>query len=903
MLAMAAPLCAQPGSVVNAPPASGAHRGAEAARPERLHIAPRPARLDLGPRLRSSRPRVGLVLSGGGSRGFAQIGVLRVLEEAGVEVYAIVGTSIGSLVGGLYANGYSPRELDSIVRSTDWDDLLGFGDEARRNELFIDQKLENDRSLISLRLDGLEPMIPEAISTGSRITQFLEETVWSGPYHGVGSFDSLRCRFRAVATDLVKGRSVVMDRGNLALAMRASATVPLRFTPVARDSMLLVDGGLLDNVPTSVAREMGCDLVIVVNTTSPLLEATKLNTPWSVADQVVTLMMRQRTGDALAAADLVITPNLPGMSGTDFSIASRAIDSGMAAARLMLPEVLAAIDSARSRDAVVSLGMTAETPGLLADLGYTAMEPTVDVAELRDRLDRLAECGAYADVGAEIERSAGGVRVAVHGRPTPVVRTVTLHGFALIPTDAAAEAFAGLPGRPLNYDSLRAAAARALRAVRSEGYSFFRFDSAGIDSAGTLNLYVDEGVIRSLRVEGLEHCAQFVVERELAFGVGELFRARAASLGAGRLMRTGYFQDARIETAPFPGGGIEVTVRVKERSTAVLRLSAGVDNERYTRLGVEIAQENLFGQGTRLGGRFWGGLRDRVLTLDLRTNRIYGTYWTFGLAGYAGLRNVNSFERSVDRDAGIINRNIAGEYREFRVGARARFGRQVERFGLFTVEGRFERQGTRDLTVRATDVAWRGVSTLKLGARFDTQDRAAFANDGTIVDVAYETSQAIFGADESFVKLSVDAGLYSAIGGRHLLHPRVQLGFGDATLPLMEQFSLGGQRSMFGLREDESRGRQLFLTSLEYRYLLPLKIYFDTYVGFRYDLGATWGAPSHIRLNDLEHGLGVNIGLDTPLGPANFSLGRSFTFNRPEFPTLINWGPLVAYFSMGYTFE
>jgi NTE family protein len=136
-----------------------------------------------------------------------------------------------------------------------------------------------------------------------------------------------------------------------------------------------------------------------------------------------------------------------------------------------------------------------------------------------------------------------------------------------------------------------------------------------------------------------------------------------------------------------------------------------------------------------------------------------------------------------------------------------------------------------------------------------------------------------------------------------VIHPRFQFGFGDATLPLIEQFSLGGQESMFGLREDESRGRQLFLASLEYRYMLPFKIYFDSYVSLRYDLGATWQTPSQIRLADLEHGLGLTVGLDTPIGPANFSVGRSFTFNLPTAPKLINLGPVVAYFSLGYPFD
>lgn len=850
-------------------------------------------------------PKIGLVLSGGGARGFAQIGVLKVLEEARIPLHGVVGTSMGGMIGGLYASGYTADELDSIARFTDWESLLGIGDETQRAELFIDQKLESDRSLLTLRLDGLKPMLPEAISTGSRMTQFVERLVWGSIYHGEGSFDSLRYRFRAVATDLVKGKSVVLDSGNLALAMRASATVPLRFSPVPLDSMMLVDGGLLANIPVSAAKDLGCDILIVVNTTSPLQTADQLNTPWNVADQVVTLMMRQQSDDDLGDADLVITPELGGFNSTDFSITAQAIDSGEVAGRRALETLRELIRSRSTKgESVRNLGIICHDPILLASLGYTNNPVMIDLAELQRRLDVVGSAGSYQGVTARIDYKEGGAQVEIAGTPAPRVESIALHGFDRIPDTLIAPAFERLKGAPVNYDSMRIAVEEAIRIARRNGYSFFHIDSSTFDPVRrAIDVHTSEGVIRSIRIEGLERCAPFVVERELEFGVGDLFLAEGAGQAVNRLMRTGYFQHARIDAHPFPDGSLEVVVGIKERSTAVMRFAASVDNERYTQLGVEIAQENLFGHGAHLGGRFSGGLRDRSLILDFRSNRIYGTYWTFGFTGYGSLRNVNTFERFTDQAEGELHRNVVGEYRELRVGGKARFGRQVERFGLFTIEGRFERQGTRDLTASASDVRWRGVSTLKFGARFDTQDRVPFARDGSLVDVSYETSQAVFGADESFVKLSIDAGLFSTIGRSHTLHPRLRLGFGDATLPLLEQFSLGGQRSMFGLREDELRGRQLFLTSLEYRYLLPLKIYFDTYVGLRYDLGATWATPQDIRLNQLEHGVGFDVGFDTPLGPANFSLGRNFTFNRPTLPHLVNWGPIVAYFSFGYRLD
>jgi len=128
------------------------------------------------------------------------------------------------------------------------------------------------------------------------------------------------------------------------------------------------------------------------------------------------------------------------------------------------------------------------------------------------------------------------------------------------------------------------------------------------------------------------------------------------------------------------------------------------------------------------------------------------------------------------------------------------------------------------------------------------------------------------------------------------------MGFADKTLPLSQQFSLGGKESFFGLREDEYRGRQIFLTSLEYRYKLPWAIFFDTYLIIRYDLGSIWDFQEQIRFKDLRHGIGGTLSFDTPIGPADFSMGRSFLFtkNLPDNP--IRWGEIQFYFSIGYNF-
>jgi NTE family protein len=168
------------------------------------------SRRDIVPTKKLVRPKIGLVLSGGGMRGVAHVGVLKALEESHIPIDLIVGSSIGSLVGGLYASGYSTDQLQTLVDTTNWVDVLSFADEADRTTLFVGQKQTADKNLITIRFDGLTPVIPSSLSSGQRLTNFINQVALQGIYHPNQSFDDLKIPFRAVATDLVTGKRVVL---------------------------------------------------------------------------------------------------------------------------------------------------------------------------------------------------------------------------------------------------------------------------------------------------------------------------------------------------------------------------------------------------------------------------------------------------------------------------------------------------------------------------------------------------------------------------------------------------------------------------------------------------------------------------------------------------------------------
>jgi NTE family protein len=273
------------------------------------------------------RPKIGLALAGGGAKGVAHVGVLRVLEELNVPIDYIGGTSMGSIIGGLYASGMSVDELEETLLEIDWQDTLQ--DETRRQDLAFRRKEEQRRYLMGLELGIKKSGIvwPTGLKTGQKL-YFMLQTL-TLPVADIEDFDRLPTPFRAVATDIHTGEAVVLDHGNLATVMRASMAIPTVFTPVVLDGQLLVDGGLSNNVPVDVVRDMGADIVIAVDVGAPLSDR-QVESMIQVYAQTMRFLTRRNMEPQLAAADLVIVP--PGVAsyGTlEFKASEKILATGI----------------------------------------------------------------------------------------------------------------------------------------------------------------------------------------------------------------------------------------------------------------------------------------------------------------------------------------------------------------------------------------------------------------------------------------------------------------------------------------------------------------------------------------------------------------------------------------------
>jgi NTE family protein len=288
------------------------------------------------------RPRVGLVLSGGGARGAAHVGVLKVIEEMRIPIDAVAGTSMGAIVGGLYASGMSAKEIEQLLRTVDWQDA--FSDRLPRRDLGFRRKQDDDNFLVrySLGIDSNGFKLPKGLIQGQKLAQVLRSATL--PIGEINDFDKLPIPFRAVATDLETGRAVVMKSGDLPTAMRASMSAPGVFIPTERDGRLLADGGLVDNLPIRVAQEMNVDILIVVDVTFQLYTREELKSPFEIALQSLAIMMGNRTREqreSLKPTDIVIDPKMGTFGTADFARVLKAAEIGEAAAREAQPKLAA----------------------------------------------------------------------------------------------------------------------------------------------------------------------------------------------------------------------------------------------------------------------------------------------------------------------------------------------------------------------------------------------------------------------------------------------------------------------------------------------------------------------------------------------------------------------------------
>jgi NTE family protein len=347
------------------------------------------------------RVKTALVLSGGGAKGLAHIGVLRVLDSLGIRPDLVVGSSMGAIIGGMYASGYTGREIDSLARA------LPIAGLFRTYQPRAPRSLGLLQPLVVLEQGSGRFILQTATIREPEVNALVNTAMLRGNLAARGNFDALPIPFRAVATDLANRAPVVLASGDLAQAVRASFAIPLIFSPESLNGRLLADGGLAANIPIAAARNAGAERVIVSDATEQLNDSLDLYSPFAVADRLLGFLFRQ-ADDSLNPGDVLVRPIVAGFTSLNFSPerVDQLIRNGSAAAELALSEaVCLPVGPAPSAPALptriaaihIASRNASERLALLRLLGL-GLSDTLDLTLLRSRVENLGESEAFRAV-------------------------------------------------------------------------------------------------------------------------------------------------------------------------------------------------------------------------------------------------------------------------------------------------------------------------------------------------------------------------------------------------------------------------------------------------------------------------------------------------------------------------
>lgn len=349
----------------------------------------------------AQRPKLGLTLSGGGAKGLAHIGILQAIDSAGLQVDLLTGTSMGSVVGALYAIGYTGNQIDSIARKIDWNVIFSPVPDVDR--IAVDKKKDNEEQIFELKLDGLKFQPITGVLESQELWILLSELLM--PAYHIKDFDSLRIPFRCVATDVLTGDAVIHKGGNLVYAVRSSMAIPSIFTAVSMDDRLLIDGGVVRNFPARDARDMGADLLIGVNVSASYLPAEQMNSAINILYQTAFLRSSEDFKDEMALCDQYIDVDVSRFTAGSFNEADSILAIGKAVGDSYYPYFKRLADSLNAMEQALS-----RLPLDPLQTQILVRGITIDGLENTTRTAFLERLGLTANVSYSPEQISNAVR-------------------------------------------------------------------------------------------------------------------------------------------------------------------------------------------------------------------------------------------------------------------------------------------------------------------------------------------------------------------------------------------------------------------------------------------------------------------------------------------------------------
>ena len=808
-----------------------------------------------------------LALSGGGARGLTVVGILRAFEEKGIEVKAVAGTSIGGIIGGLYASGYTPDELSEIV--TDLDFNAFFSNSPSRTSMLLTRRQERDRHLLSIRFDGLRPVIPRGLTAGQKLTSLITELTTKASYQSGAEFSRLSIPFKTICTDIVSGQEVVLDSGSIADAMRATMAFPLAFTGLEDENRVLMDGGMVTPIPVALVKGMENSKypVVAINTASRLLPKEELITPVDIANQVTSIMTADQLAEQLKQADFVINPPIDDFVSSDFkhkdSLIAIGYSSGLKAADSIIELISRESSSVEYPIGQVTVsGLTPEGQGIIHDRLHGL---TLTRRQLEAELKLLAlELGLFrieADISQLTPDSSRmrSVALAVDAVDClPYEQTEVVFNGNTIFDDATLRGHLIASDKQITPQKLKAGLKRIEQLYHDSGFDLSHVKDVRIDpQCRTIEIDIDQAVIERIDVENNVKTRDWYVRSYFPLEAGEPYSTTKADEGISNIYGTDLFDRVTVEVRPSDEGAV-VKIGVEEKQSRQFRLGWHWHDEYRSEEFVEFLDDNVGGIGLQyiLHARYAPDRQN--YHASFKTDRILSSYLT---------GRVTVFHRRIDRQLYVNDSDEDGVRRELKTGFNLVLGQQIARLGTVsaTLTSEHVKYDEPDSDIeRKFDLR-----TLTFESLLENFDQIPFPTRGSRHTFQISLAGKLLGGDEEFTRFYASFEGYFPITRYLNYHPRLAIGISRSGLPPSEQFYLGGLHSFVGFRTHQLAGDKMFIFSSEVRFKLPLLLYLTA----RHDMGEVYVSSDQIKLRNLRHGVGAALAFDSPIGPFEFGYG------------------------------
>lgn len=784
---------------------------------------------------KDDRPKIGLVLSGGGARGLAHIGTLKLIDSLQIPIDYIVGTSMGGIIGALYASGYTGNEIEKYALSTNWLDLLQ--DKPPRSEIPYLEKKDDAKFQIELGINGLTPVIPSGFIHGQMISlRFSDLTSAVG---SIRDFDKLPIPFRCVSIDLITGSEVILKGGSLSKAMRSTMSIPTVFSPVEWGDSLLIDGGVLNNFPADILKEMGADIIIGVNVGSQLLPREELKSLLDVLAQTMVLTDFPKQKENYKLCTVLIQPELEGFTATDFEnesvfeIVQRGIDAAAQSRNKLVdfknkyvydPFQIVENGKVISTEPIISSiilsGESSYTLEYLYDLIDHSPKDTLDLLKLQDRISELKTSNLFEEVEYSIQL-IGAEQVILH--------------FKLIEKEQA--------------------------------------------------------IIHGFRIIGNEHLHFDFILDLLGSRPGDPFSKAKLNEQIKYMSSLGYFEEVTYIIEPVRENYIRIIITVKENPLRKLQLGFRYD-DRYKIvgiLGLKATNTPFLGMREELNIQFAGLFKvDYLAFYPSRT-------LNFPLYPYV---RVSFKDVPVDIFDISTGERIA-EYADRSWLFAGGVGHIIKNTGVIKLEYHHEYININPTIASLDPVnfeSWEDqLHVIRTDITLDRLDDPIIPRYGFTLDAFYDFSLTFLGSDVYYHQYSVASKYFTTFNYNHTLSISGYYTNHSYNLPLYKWPFMGGANSFVGMKINQIEGDNFGYIRLDYRYEfesnLFLKIIVNAghYIFEDHDL--------QLKLEDNLYGVGIGIKYLTVIGPFElvFSRGSKSIIYPEEFQN-------VVYFTAGYFF-